>query len=396
MKEINNVYSRNITINRDRLENSLILGSAGSGKGFAYINPNIKDADNYSMLVIDSNRDQYNRHKDQLTKKGYEVKLIDFVNTDDSVKYNPFAYVDQKDVDFVSRVILSELKKTDEVDKNELFLLKFMIFYMMNKFDVEERNFAKLVEILEFANSSEKEEPLKILNIMIDKFTLDVDEKSMFDLSDFDKIKENDLKNALYSCYKCISELKNSDILTMTNKNNLDLDLVQDKKMAIFVNINVWDNRYSTLEALMILQTYNNIIKQNKDNYKYPVRIFIDELQTVADSFKQIDAYKMFISKGLLNGIFTDIIAQSIGIIEYCLINLDFIDNVLVLGSIADYKTTKFLEVVFKDAKLQIGLTDNSDGVNYKVANNTNYLSQSECLYYNDISQILFIDYKKE
>jgi len=88
------IIGKNLTVSADERAlsnlNTLIIGSTGAGKTRGYVSPNISAAESESMIVLDSKLNLYNKHKDELERKGYQVELIDLCNLPGStIGYNP-------------------------------------------------------------------------------------------------------------------------------------------------------------------------------------------------------------------------------------------------------------------------------------------------------------------
>lgn len=86
--------------------NVLIVGSVGCGKTRNIVSPNIYEAIG-SYVITDPKGNLYKNFGDYLRSKGYDVKLLDFVNPEQSVKYNPFGYIkNTQDIFKISHAIV--------------------------------------------------------------------------------------------------------------------------------------------------------------------------------------------------------------------------------------------------------------------------------------------------
>lgn len=70
--------------------NTLVVGSARTGKTMTYIIPNVLKAmeRNESIVVVDHSKEIYNVISDKISKLGYNVQFIDFINPSDSCKFD--------------------------------------------------------------------------------------------------------------------------------------------------------------------------------------------------------------------------------------------------------------------------------------------------------------------
>lgn len=72
--------------------NDLIIGPSGAGKTRGYVIPNLMQA-NDSYVVADTKGSLYHEVGPLLKSKGYDVRLVDFKNTENTCGYNPFDYI---------------------------------------------------------------------------------------------------------------------------------------------------------------------------------------------------------------------------------------------------------------------------------------------------------------
>lgn len=73
--------------------NDLIVGSSGSSKTGSIVYPQLKSLQDSSLIVVDTKGRLEKLFRDELTEKGYKVKVLDFVNPENSCKYNPLSYI---------------------------------------------------------------------------------------------------------------------------------------------------------------------------------------------------------------------------------------------------------------------------------------------------------------
>ena len=72
--------------------NVLVMGAAGTGKTRSVVSPNILQATG-SYVISDPKGNLYKKYHDYLEQKGYVVKKLDFTHPQESMKYNPFHYI---------------------------------------------------------------------------------------------------------------------------------------------------------------------------------------------------------------------------------------------------------------------------------------------------------------
>ena len=74
--------------------NVCVVGGSGTGKTRGIVEPNLLRASG-SYVVCDANGILYNKYRDYLTERGYQVRLLDFTDpkNKESCHYNPFLYI---------------------------------------------------------------------------------------------------------------------------------------------------------------------------------------------------------------------------------------------------------------------------------------------------------------
>lgn len=72
--------------------NVLVVGTAGCGKTRSVVSPNILQASG-SYVISDPKGLLHKKYSRYLSRKGYEIKVVDFVHPESSNGYNFFQYI---------------------------------------------------------------------------------------------------------------------------------------------------------------------------------------------------------------------------------------------------------------------------------------------------------------
>ena len=133
---------------------TLVCGGSGSGKTRFYAKPNLLQA-NTSFVILDPKGELTRDCGSMLKKQGYDVRVIDLINMDQSFCYNPFAYL-HSDND-VQRLVTYLFKATTPKgaqsqdpfwDTAASMLLLSLIFYLRYEAPEDEQNFPMVMEML--------------------------------------------------------------------------------------------------------------------------------------------------------------------------------------------------------------------------------------------------------
>ena len=136
--------------------NDLIVGPSCAGKTGGYVIPNIQNISG-SMVVSDTKNQLYRKFSSQLKKKGYDVKVIDFVNPHKSCCYNPLANIRRyPDGTFREQDVLTlanSLIRSTAGDKEPIWhmsarsYIAFLICYCLEELPVKEQNLVSVCEL---------------------------------------------------------------------------------------------------------------------------------------------------------------------------------------------------------------------------------------------------------
>lgn len=144
--------------------NVLVIGGSGASKTRGYVKPNILEA-NTNYVITDPKQEVLTATGGFLRKQGYDVRVLNLVNLEQSDGYNPFVYLrDDKDVlRLVNTLIQATTPKgSHENDpfwtKSETALLMAIILMLFHEAPAYEQNFAMVMRTLEFAEVSEEDE----------------------------------------------------------------------------------------------------------------------------------------------------------------------------------------------------------------------------------------------
>ena len=98
----NKLLTQNVRLGLDthkhrRSLNVLVIGGSGAGKSRTYVKPNILEA-NTNYVITDPKSEVLFATGGYLKSQGYDIRVLNLVNLEESDGYNPFRYIrDEKD-----------------------------------------------------------------------------------------------------------------------------------------------------------------------------------------------------------------------------------------------------------------------------------------------------------
>ena len=293
-------YSQNILLTQNfrisldthkhrRCLNILVVGGSGAGKSRGFALPNIMQCC-CSMVITDPKAELLRKTGGLLEKKGYEVRVFDLINPDTSFCYNPFEYVhDDKDVlRLISNLIQNTTPKGSQSsdpfwEKSETALLQALMLYLLHEAPPEEQNFAMIMEMLGSAQVKEEDEDYESpLDILFDRLEMrDPDSIAVKQYHIYKQAAGKTAKSILISCGARLAPFDIAELRELMSYDELELDLVGDRKTALFVIISDTDDTFNFIVSIMYTQLFNLLCDRADDVYggRLPihVRCLLDE-----------------------------------------------------------------------------------------------------------------------
>lgn len=195
-----------------------------------------------SFLILDENGTVYNKEKTNLINLGYDVKIINFVDKNNTNHYNPINY-------FTENSLLEGIYR---------WLTNKTLSYM---FTYNDYCFLSFLE--EFIKNSK--------NKTVENFIKEI--------NDYINQKENNysfLDFAKNNIHKLLPDLFDDTTSFIMNDDDLNLNDIINKKTAIFIIYNKDKKNYKTLTSLLIYQLYEILLKKSK-NKKF--NFILDDLK---------------------------------------------------------------------------------------------------------------------
>ena len=275
-----------------RNKNVLVVGGSGSGKTRFWLKPNLLQCHS-SYVVTDPKGSIVVECGNALLKNGYRLKILNTINFKKSMHYNPFAYVhSEKDILKLVTTLMTNTKGEGSGgdpfwEKSERLLLTALIAYLHYEAPVEEQNFATLLEMLNtmqvLEDDEEYQNPVDLLFEELAK-----KKPSSFAGRQYKLYKlaaGKTAKSILISCGARLAPFDIQELRDLTMYDELELDMLGDKKTALFLIMSDTDSTFNFLISMVYTQLFNLLCDKADDVYggKLPVhvRCLIDECANI-------------------------------------------------------------------------------------------------------------------
>ena len=296
-----------------RNKNVLVVGGSGSGKTRFFIKPNLMQmhssyvvTDPKGTVLIEVGK-LLSRGTPKLDKDGkpvrgkngkivyepYKIKVFNTINFSKSMHYNPFAYIhNEKDILKLVTVLIANTKGEGKSGddfwvKAETLLYTALIGYIYYEAPSNEQNFSTLVEMINAMEVREDDETFKnAVDLLFD--ALEQKDPDHFALRQYKKYKlaaGKTAKSILISCGARLAPFDIKEVREITMYDELEFDLVGDRKTALFFIISDTDATFNFLVSMAYTQLFNLLCERADDKFggRLPVhvRCLIDEAANI-------------------------------------------------------------------------------------------------------------------
>ena len=265
----NKLLTKNVRLGLDthkhrRSLNVLVIGGSGAGKSRTYVKPNILEA-NTNYVITDPKSEVLLATGGYLKNQGYDIRVLNLVNLEQSDGYNPFRYIrDEKDaLRLVNNLIQATTPKNSHNsdpfwEKSETALLQAIILMLWQEAPEYEQNFSMVMRVLEYAEVKEEDEeyvsPLDLLFQAIEREKPDSVAVRQYKV--FKMAAGKTSKSILVSTAVRLAPFNLPQIKAITDRDDMDLYTLGEKKCALYAVIPDNDNSLNFLVRLLYAQAF--------------------------------------------------------------------------------------------------------------------------------------------
>lgn len=303
--ENNKILTKNVEIGLNgrkhmRNLNVLVCGGSGAGKTRFYAKPNVMQA-NSSFVVLDPKGEILRDTGNLLKERGYVIKVLDLIDTDNSHCYNPFEYI--RSDDDILKLVTNLFKNTTPKnaqpqdpfwDNAAQMMLLALMFYLYHEAPKEEQNFQMIMEMIREGDVSEEDSSmLSPLDQLFDKLgKRDPTHIAYKHYTDYRRGAGKTLKSIQITLLSHLSKFNLDSITRITSHDEMELGLMGDRKTALFAVIPNNDTSFNFLVGMLYTQLFQQLDYKAdvvyKGGLKVPVHLVMDEFANIAlpDNFE--------------------------------------------------------------------------------------------------------------
>ncbi|SFS99671.1 VirD4-like conjugal transfer protein, CD1115 family [Paenibacillus sp. 453mf] len=291
--------------------NVLIIGSSGSGKGQAYVFPNMMNHVEETIIVTDPKGEIYEATHQLKRDQGYKVYQIDFVNFSEEVGYNPLDYVDDdEDARAVANTIASNAVddgKRDFWSESAIAYFAAIILYIKTEY----RHTATMTHVVQFTAKAGKDE--EFLDNLLEDMSVDHPAYDMFTLANMSA--GNTRTGIMSTLAQQIGIFAMRKIAKFTAKSSFNFRDLQEEKTVLYIKVRMKSNPFKQLTATFfeqLIDTFYDIADENHSRLPIDSIYLLDEFANIG----KINGYPNILATCRGLGMSMHTVIQDIGQLE--------------------------------------------------------------------------------
>ena len=324
-KEANIILTQHVRLGMDgyktqRNMNILVIGGSGSGKTRYFCKPGLYSA-NCSYLVTDPKGELLKAAGGLLLSLGYEVRVFNLIDPEQSDCYNPFVYVrEEKDVlslidNLIKNTTPRNASSNDPFwEKAEVALDSALMLYLIHEAPQDEQNFETMLYMMNFADVREEDEQYRSPLDMLFR-ALEEEQPAHVAVKQYKVFKQaagKTAKSILVTAAVRLAAFNIPQYAAMTSMDEMDFGSLGERKRAIFCVIPVNDSSMNYLVGMLYTQCFQELYRRADLKYNgrlpVPVRVLQDEWANVA----QPESYPKILATCRSYNIGLNIIVQNV------------------------------------------------------------------------------------
>src|SRR3569832_2092084 len=258
-------------------QNALVIGGTGTGKSSIVLIPSLYSMTS-SFIVHDPSGELYFKSAGYLQNKGYEVKVLNFANPAISCGYNPLirAY-SASDVQKVASMLVDNAlggKTKDPFWNTQAVSLLSLLITILKK---QEPQFQNLFNVRQLLNAlGGNPEAVDAL------FSKDADDILFAEYKSFIAYDEKVVNGVIATCKAALQIFSDESVAKVTCFDNLDFQEFRDKKVALFIQNSVADQKYySVLTSIFFEQFFSYLLGCFPKEGEQDIFLLIDEASSL-------------------------------------------------------------------------------------------------------------------
>ena len=261
-----------------------LFGGSGAGKSAAYVIPNALQLLG-SYVFTDPKGELYDKTAGYFREKGYNVKVLNLVNPENSDGYNPLAHIQNEiDVDVIANTIMkgqsSEGNQSDPYwDNMAEMLLKSLIYFLKAVRPPEEQNLASCAEMVRAANNSGGGNKLTELMEV-----LPYDHPARMNYKSIEIAPEKTYSSILSTLQSKLGKFDSKEIAEVTSTDTINFEQIGSERTVVYVISSDTHTAYDFLLTIFFSQMIQHLYDfadKNGGALPMPTYFILDEFANI-------------------------------------------------------------------------------------------------------------------
>ena len=258
-------------------QNTIAIGGTGSGKSSVILLPSLYTMKD-SFIVHDPSGELFNKSSGYLLSQGYDVKVLNFANPKVSVFYNPLSRANtNSEIQKVASMLVfagQGGKATDPFWNTQAVALLTLLITILKTQEEEFQNLYNVRHLLNEMGGNPKS-----IDLLFSKYA---DPVTFSEYKSFISYDEKIVSGVVASCKASLQTFADLSIAQVTSKDTLDMQEFRSKKVALFIQNSIADQRYySTLTSILFEQFFSYLLSRFPSKNEQDIFLLIDEASSL-------------------------------------------------------------------------------------------------------------------
>lgn len=264
---------KNLSI-KNSYQNSLIIGSTGTGKSSVVLLSSLYTMHGSSFVVHDPSGELFSKSAGYLSQKGYNVKVLNPANPQNSSGYNPLNRANSSsDIQKVASMLIENAlggKTKDPFWNTQATSLLAMLITIIKKQHKEFQNLFNVRQLLNRLGSNPES---------VDRIFKEYANDILFDeYKSFIAYDEKVVSGVIATCKAALQIFSDDAVARVTSVDSLDLADFRNKRTVLYIQNSVAEQKYySILTSLFFEQFFAFVLSKFPADNESDIFLMIDE-----------------------------------------------------------------------------------------------------------------------
>lgn len=262
---------------KDCYQNALIVGGTGTGKTSVVLIPSLYTMRD-SLIIHDPSSELFLKSAGYLKQKGFEIKVLNFANPENSSGYNPLIRAQtSSDIQKVASLLVENAlggKTKDPFWNTQAASLLAMLITILKKQDAEFQNLYNVRQLLNSLGGNPES-----IDALFSEYADDV---LFTEYKSFIAYDEKVVSGVIATCKAALQIFNDDYVAKVTSSDNLDFMEFRNKPTALYIQNSVADQKYySALTSLFFEQFFSFLLGRFPEKQEKDIFLLIDEASSL-------------------------------------------------------------------------------------------------------------------